>query len=328
MGVEIITNTEIESADDLKNSGHDAVLIAVGAHRGRSLNTEGMEQNRVYTAVEFLQKISLQEEIDIGEKIAVIGGGNVAFDCARTAVRLNGKTVELICLEPRYAMMADQEEISQGEEEGIRIHNSKAILGIEGIASGPTGVKHIEVKKFSFDQDGQLAIEPIEGSERVTEADTIIVAAGQYPQIVHTFGVELDKANRVVVKNGTLETSKIGVFAAGDAIYGTKSVVEAVASGRKAASAIDQYLGGNGDISEVLIERQIPNGKIGRKENFAKEERELAGILKGSERVNCFCKVDLGLDEKKAAKEAGRCLQCDLRVGISKVKFWGDYKYK
>jgi NADPH-dependent glutamate synthase beta subunit-like oxidoreductase/NAD-dependent dihydropyrimidine dehydrogenase PreA subunit len=328
IGVEIITNTAIKSAEELKNSGYDAVLIAVGAHMGRSLPVVGTGQKRVYTAVDFLRKISLQEEIDIGEKIAVIGGGNVAFDCARTVVRLHGKTVELICLEPRDAMLADQEETSQGAEEGIIIHNSQAILKIEEAQDGPTGVKHIDVKKFSFGQDGRLEIEPIEGSERVTTADTIIVAAGQSPKIARDFGVELDRANRIIVNNETLATSKTGIFAAGDAIYGTKSVVEAVASGRKAASSIDHYLGGNGDISEILIERQLPNGKMGKKENFAKEERQSPAILAEAARINCFCKVDLGLDEEQAAKEAGRCLQCDLRVGISKVKFWGDYTYK
>ncbi|MCM8711252.1 FAD-dependent oxidoreductase [Clostridium sp. SYSU_GA19001] len=328
VGVEIFTNTEIKSVEELTGQGFDAVLIAIGAHKGRKFFTEGICSLRVYTAVDFLRKVSLKERIDLGEKVAVIGGGNVAFDCARTAVRLGVKEVNVICLESRQAMLADQEEIYQGEEEGVLIQNSKSTLKIEGTSEHIQGVRHIDVKNFSFDVEGKLIIEAVDGSESITEADTVIFAAGQYPDIDENFGIELNRGNLITVKGETMETSKKGVFAAGDAVYGTKSVIEAIASGRKAAESIDLFLGGNGDISEVLYEREKVDGNIGKRIGFGDLKREETAITPVQERKNCFLKIDSGFDEIKAKCEAGRCLQCDLRTDISKVKFWGDYKFK
>lgn len=328
IGIEVVTNAEIESLDVLKEKGFDVVLVAIGAHMGRILSAECKDSKNVYSAVDFLRKVSLKEDISIGEKVVVIGGGNVAFDCARTAVRKGSKNVQIMCLESREAMLADKEEISQAEEEGVIIQNSKSTLKIEETSEGKIRLKHIDVKKFSFDKTGKLNIEPVEDSESITEVDTLIFASGQFPKIDQTFGVELGMGNRIVVNNETLATNKEGVFAAGDVIYGTKSVIEAVTSGRKAAASIDKYLGGNGDISEELIERENLDGKIGKIEGFANQNRSESEILNVKERSCGFCRVDLGLSEEKALEEAGRCLQCDLRIKISKVKLWGDYAYK
>ncbi len=327
MGADIVTGAEINSVDELKNKGYDSVLLAMGTHKGRKLSGEGIE-TRVYTAVDFLRKVSLKQHIDVGEKLAVIGGGNVAFDCARSAVRIGVKNVGVYCLEPRNAMLADQEEITQAEEEGITIYNDKSTLAVEGTKDGPTGIRHIDVKKFSFAPDGRLSIEPEEGSERVTEVDTVIFAAGQVPDIDSGFGVGLGLGNRINADAGSLSTDREGVFAAGDVIYGTKSVIEAVASGRKAAESIDRYLDGDGNINEILVERKKHNPNMGKKRGFADEEREEPAILETSERKGCFCGIDLGLTAGQGQKEGSRCLQCDLRADLTKVKFWADYKNK
>ncbi|NTV90377.1 MAG: FAD-dependent oxidoreductase, partial [Clostridiales bacterium] len=327
VGVELITDTEIKSVDELKAKGYDAVLLAIGATKGRKL-FGGDIGKRVYSAVEFLRMVALKQEVDIGENLAIIGGGNVSFDCARTAVRLGVKKVSVYCLEPRNGMLADVEEITEGEEEGVIINNDKSTLAIEGTKDGPTGIRTVDVKKFSFAADGRLTIEAEEGSERVTEVDTVIFAAGQAPDIDAGFGVALGMGNRITVDADTLATDRDGVYAAGDAIYGTKFVIEGIASGRKAAEAIDRYLGGNGDISQQLVDREPHNPNMGKKEGFACEEREEPSILEIAERKGCFCKVDLGLDEEQGKREGGRCLQCDLRVDLKKVKFWTDYKNK
>ena len=327
IGVEIVLNREIRSVDELKDKGFDAMLLAIGTHAGRILYGKDIEK-RIYSAVDFLLKVNLKKTIDIGEKVAVIGGGNVAFDCARTAVRMGAKSVSVICLEPRNAMLADDEEIAESEQEGIVIYNDKSTLAIEGTNDGPTGVRHIDVKKFSFDSDGRLNIEPEEGSERITEADTVIFAAGQAPEISGEFGVQLERGNRISADGNSLATSMEGVFAAGDAIYGTKSVIEAAASGRKAAESIDKYLGGDGKIDEVLVDRDRPNPNIGKKEGFANEKREEPTIMDTAERKDCFRQVNPGLTEEQSKTEAARCLQCDLRVDLKKVRFWADYKNK
>jgi len=328
LGVKIITNQEIKNINDLKHKGYDAILIAIGTHMGKKLNIEGNDCENVYSAVEFLKNINLKKDIDVGEKVVILGGGNVAFDCARTSRRLCAKKVEIICIEPRNAMLADNEEIKQAEEEGITILNSKTTLSLEGNNNNICGVKCIDVEKFSFDENGKLNLKTIEGTEAVIKTDTVVFATGQAPMIDESFGIGLTKRGFVDVNFDSLKTDSEGVYACGDTIYGTKSVIEAIASGRKAAESIDIYLGGDGDINETIIEIKKPDDNIGKRKGFAYEDREEPEIIDASNRLCGFCKVDLGFDKDKAQAEAKRCLQCDLRLNISKVKFWADYDYR
>ena len=166
-----------------------------------------------------------------------------------------------------------------------------------------------DIKGFKFTNEG-LKIDKVEGAITILETDTFILATGQQPDLDTTFGVELFRGSHI--KTGDkLQTSVQGVFAAGDAIYGTKSVVAAIASGKDAARAIDLYLGGDGDIEEVLYERAVPNPYIGKKERFASLKR-----------------VSHLLSECGACEEASRCLQCDLRLQIEPVKYWVDPHFK
>jgi hypothetical protein len=251
----------------------------------------------------------------------VLGGGNVAFDCARTALRLGAKDVHIACLENAESMLATPEECGWGNEEGITVHNSQTFAKIVGENGKVSGVECLDVKSFSFDKEGNLNVESIPGSEHVLPADTVIFSIGQLPElelIEETSEIKTTKKRTLEVNEETMATGQAGVFAAGDAVTGTTSVIEAIAAGRKAAASIDKYLGGKEDIEETLLEPEAPNPYLGREEGFADKERATVPCIAVKKRLESFDTVELGLGKEEATDEAGRCLRCDLRLTLNK----------
>jgi formate dehydrogenase beta subunit len=186
-------------------------------------------------------------------------------------------------------------------------------------------VEFLEVESFSFDEDKNLELEVRQNSEQVIEADTVIFAIGQRPEIPAGFGLDTVAGNLIEVDSYTFDTSREGVFAAGDAVTGTSSIVKAVASGRKGAIAVDRYLGGSGNIDEKLAPHLEPEPCLGAGEGFAAMSRCEVPCIRPSERLESFCRVVADMDEETADYESKRCLQCDLRLKITSVKFWGNY---
>lgn len=324
-GVQLVTSRNIENVDELFNEGFDAVLVAIGASVGKKLGFPGAENENVFSAVDILQAASLGQEISLGNRVTVLGGGNVAFDAARVCVRLGVEEVNLVCLEPQGGMLADEEEIIQGKEEGINIFNSKTTLELEAENGSLKGVRVIDVADFSFGPGGKLNLKTVEGSETLIPSDTVVFAVGQKTDLTEDFGVELTPFGYPKVEEGTFAASREGVFAAGDAITGTKFVITAIAGGRSAAAEMDKYLGGTGEIDEVLAPVEIPDGNIGILEGFAALQREDIDFIGVDERKAGFSKISCGYEECQARDEALRCLQCDLRQNISKTKLWTDY---
>jgi NADPH-dependent glutamate synthase beta subunit-like oxidoreductase len=324
-GIEIKTGVKIESPDLLFEQGFDAVLVAVGAHRGQKLSIPGTDNEGVIISTDFLRDVNTGNEVKVGKKVLVIGGGNVAFDCACVSRRLGASEVEMACLERGDEMLASPEEIEQGKQEGILIHNSHNFSKILGDNGKVTGVECQDVESFRFDESGTLCIDCIQDSEHVIEADTVIFAIGQRPEIPEEFNLNTGRGNTIDVNQETMSTSRQGVFAAGDAVSGTASVIEAIASGRKAASEIDKYLGGNGIIDETLADIIEPDPRVGRKGNFAYQERCATELVPVEQRLEGFEGMDKGYDECSAVEESSYCLQCDLRLRISRSKFWADY---
>ncbi len=324
-GVEIKTNTRIDSLDTLLNEGFQAVLITVGTHRGQKLPVPGADNSGVLIGVDFLMDVNTGRQVDIGDKILVLGGGNVAFDCARVARRLGAGQVNLACVESSEDMPATDDEIRQGEEEGINIYPARNIKQILSENGRITGVEFLEVASACFNEDNKLQIECIDNTEHVMEADTVIFAIGQQPDIPEDFKLETGPNNLITLDEFTYSTNREGVFAAGDAVIGTSSVIKAIASGRKAATVIDRYLGGNGIIDEKLIAVSEPEQCLGFEEGFAFVPRGDRKDVPVEERLKSFCKVAADIDEEIATHESKRCLQCDLRLKITSVKFWGSY---
>lgn len=313
-GVTILTNTPVESIEDLKAKGFDKILLAIGAGKGNRLPLEGANYHNVYENIDFLKRVSLGASELVGERVVVLGGGNVAFDCARSAIRLGAKEVVIACLESKEAMTASEDEISEGLKEGITLLNGRTFLTIEGLDNHCTGVTCQEVSSFTFDENGKLQLTVKPDSEHVIPADTIIFAAGQKPEIPIGWDIPLKRGNLIETENEIKIIGRSDLFAAGDVVYGTHSVIQAIAAGRKAASIIGQELNGDGDIEDKLTNDVIPDQHLGREEGFLEAKRE------GCEN-HCY-------NESSACAEAQRCLQCDLRTQITRPKLWIQYKIK
>ncbi|MBW2065122.1 MAG: FAD-dependent oxidoreductase [Deltaproteobacteria bacterium] len=318
-GVEIRTNSKVESLETLmtEEKGYDAVLVAVGTHWGQSLPIPGADLEGVLIGLKFLKDVNEGREVKVGKRVLVLGGGNVAIDCARVSLRLGAEEAHIACLESRETMPASEEEIRQGEEEGILLHPLRTFTRIVEDKGRVAGVECMEVEAFEFDEEGELEVETVEGSEQVIEADTVIFAVGQRPEIPDGFELETNERNLIEVDPYTYDTSEEGVFAAGDAVTGTGSVIGAIASGRKTAMAIDRYLGGEGDIEEELAPGEQYQAWLGPCEGFARlvRNREICG--EGG--------AHGALEDEDAVYEASRCLRCDMRLKMTPVKFWGDY---
>jgi NADPH-dependent glutamate synthase beta subunit-like oxidoreductase/ferredoxin len=325
IGVEILTNTRIESIDRLFEQGHDAVLVAIGAHKGMKLSIPGADKEGVLISIDFLRDVNTGKKVSLGKKVMVLGGGNVAFDCARIARRLGAEQVYIACLECRADMPAACDEIDQGEEEGISIHPSRTFTRILSENGKITGVEFLEVESFSFDEDKNVQIQVIENSHHVLEADTVIFAVGQRPEIPAGFGLDTAANSLIELDSYTFSTSREGVFAAGDAVIGTASVIKAIASGRRGAIAVDKFLEGTGNIDQKLAPVSEPEKCLGPGEDFSSMTRCEESCMLPEERLQSFCKVVQDMAEKTADYESKRCLQCDLRLKIAPVKFWGNY---
>jgi formate dehydrogenase beta subunit len=324
-GVEIRTNTRIESIDRLFEDGYDAVLVGIGAQKGEKLSIPGADSQSVFIGLDFLKSVNEGKEVEIGDRVVVLGGGNVAFDCARVARRIGADDVSIACLECREDIPASREEIDQGEEEGVSVYPSKTFTRILSDHGQTKGVEFLDVESFSFDEEMNLEIEVIEDSYQVIEADTVIFAVGQCPDIPDAFRLDKTERNLIELDSYTLETNREGVFAVGDAATGTSSVIQAIASGRKAAVVIDRFLEGDGRIDEKLAPVSEPQKSFGPAEDFANMARREETCVLPEQRLLSFCEVVNDMDDEAAEYESNRCLQCDSRLTIRPVKFWGNY---
>jgi len=316
VGIEVKVNTRVESFDELFEQKYSAIFVAVGAHQGIRMGIEGEDSPGVIECVDFLRRMALGEAVRVGNKVAVIGGGNAAIDSARTALRLGASEVTILYRRTQAEMPASPEEINEAIHEGIKI---LFLVAPNKITSRNAKIE-LECMRMELgepDASGRRRPVPLPGSEFTTEFDTVIAAIGQSPQVPPGFGVELAKGNVVQVDPETSATSRQGVFAGGDAVTGPSSVIEAIAQGRKAASSIDKYLGGTGIIDEQLIPYEEPMVWLRGDERFVSRRRAHPPCLPMEERARSFSEVELGLDEKVAANEARRCLRCDLVLHLS-----------
>ena len=319
IGVDIKTNSRVDSLDGLFGQGYDAVLVAVGTHEGQKPPIPGADLDGVLVSMGFLRDVNLGKEVKVGKRVLVLGGGDVAFDCARVARRLGAAEVHMACLESKDKMPASPEEIEQGQKEGVVIHPSRTFTRIVGEKGNVAGVESLEVESFEFDEEGQAQIRVRKGSEKMLQADTVIFAIGQRPEIPARFGLTTGRKKILEVDPDTLNVGREGAFAAGDVLVGTSSVIGAIASGRKAASSIDLYLGGLGIIDEVLAPpEQVPEVSPARKspeQAGGDPERPRMPLLPVEQALAGFENVELGLTEEQALLETSRCLKCD-QVGF------------
>ncbi len=314
-GVEIKVNQRIESLDDLLAQGFNAVFVGIGDHKGSKMGAEGEDLPGVLDGVDFLRKVALGEEFKIGQKVAIIGGGNSAIDCARVAIRVGSKDVTIVYRRTRAEMPAAAEEVEAAIHEGIQI----VFLAAPNKVTQKDGRLALECVKMRLgepDASGRRSPVRIPGSEYVTEYDNVIAGIGQVSDIPAKFDLAVNRGN-IKASPSTLETSKKGVFAGGDIVTGPASVIGAIAQGRLAASSIDKYLGGKGVIDEVLVEPLELEPVFGQDLTFADKRQPQMPELENDKRQGNFNEVEFGYTEPQAVDEGKRCYKCDYRLKLS-----------
>ena len=345
LGVELRLNSAIGkdfNLGDLKRQGFAAVFLAIGSHKSRDLRIEGVDSDGVLRAVDFLLNVNLGYRVELGRRVVVIGGGNVAIDVARTAarqekadfghvtevtealdvarsaVRFGAKEVHMVCLEDWSEMPATREEIHDALEERVQIHTRRGphrILSRDGKVTGLETIRCTAV----FDEAGRFNPRFAEGTEEVVEADTVIMAIGQTSDLTWVRpedGIELTPRNTVKVDPKTLATSAAGIFAGGDVSFGPRNAIDAIANGKLAAQSIDAYLSGKAGRSvEVAFgDREVrivvaDTKAFRRPWGYERQKRVPVPALPIDRRIG-VAQIELGYTEDEARCEASRCLHC------------------
>ena len=311
---------------DLFQRGYKSVFLGLGAHKGKRLGVPGEEEalKGYITGVKFLlyinhYYINVGLEMDLGESMVVVGGGNVAMDCVRSALRLGVKDVHVVYRRAREDMPADREEIEAAEKEGVHFHfltDPRRIITEDGHVKG---VKLIRMQQGDPGADGRRKVTPIEGSDFILWTDFVVPAIGQ--EVDHGFlapgdGVELDRWGMIKANADTLETDRKGVFAGGDCVTGPATLIEAMAQGERAARSIDDYLTYGrvrfhaGDrMSRLLKSMRAMAGEdveVPVKHKYRIQVQELDPEV----RKQIFAEVEKPITVEEAYQEAERCMRC------------------
>ena len=320
LGVDIRLNAPVNDVESLQKDGYQAVFIATGAHKGDKMGIPGEDLDGVFDAIDFLREANLGRQVKIGEKVAVVGGGNSAIDAARVALRNGAKEVHILYRREQRDMPAIAEEIEAAEEEGIHIHCLTAPVKVLGKGGKVEGVECIRMELKEFDKSGRKTPSQINGSEYTMNVNTIIKATGQRPDtsFLKGDGIGTTKGGTIVADPRTLATGRKGVFAGGDALTGAATVIEAIAAGQRAASSIKRYLQGK-ELSP-LVERNgyepIEVPYVMPTEGELKEKSRIKIVeISTADKKTSFKEVILPYSTKEAREEASRCLRCDLEVG-------------
>ena len=315
LGVEIKTGVQVGkdiTLEELKKN-YDAIFVAVGAHGGMKLGVEGEDIPGVTEGIGFLRATSLGEKVSVGMKVAVIGGGNTAIDCARTAKRLGAKEVTIVYRRSRAEMPASEEEVTAAEKEEIKIEFLTTPSRFSAENKNLAKMECVRMKLGEPDASGRPRPIPIKGSEFTIPVDTVIAALGQTPEtdFVKKLGVSLSKRGTIEIDARTGVTNVEGVFAGGDVVTGPAFVIDAIAAGKKVARSINQYLNGQplegeGPVKEPekFSQEEIED----RKRRFPSRNKMEMREEPVKARVQDFSEVALGYSLEEATEESSRCL--------------------
>jgi NADH-quinone oxidoreductase subunit F len=322
-GIEVALEKELGvdfSVDSLFADGFKSVVLALGAHRCRTLGIEGEGKEGVYPGVDFLRDVALGNAPDLtGKRIGVVGGGDVAIDTVRTAWRLGASQVNLIYRRQRAQMPAHPEEIEAAMEEGIQFHLLTNPVRIVGNGS-VSGVECLRYELGEFDRSGRRRPMPIDGSEFVLDIDVLIPAIGQEPDLrcldpdmdaCTACGMEIERTSTMVV-NRALSTTREGVFAIGDLVVGPATVIQAVAHGNEVARSVDNYIRTGSTEKQAIMPGYEAIEQIYDLDDYTDAVRPELVTIPIDERKGNFGEVELTMPETPVRKECKRCLRCDL----------------
>lgn len=322
LGVEFRFNTRFGldvTLDSLRAEGGEAFFFAIGAHNSLKMNIPGETTfQAVIPAIDFLRAVALGDRTVPGHHAVVVGGGNVAIDAARTCLRLGCRSVTIAYRRTRNEMPADVEEVEQALEEGVRFSFLTVPVEVMGASGQLAGVKCLKATLVKRQESDRMSPVPIEGSEFVMEADVVIVAIGQEVDrsslVAECADMQWTRRGTVAVNKVSMETGIPGVFAAGDAVTGPATVVEAIGGGKRAAESIDRYLMAipQPKMPPVPIRRdRLPCMELPASTKMALKRPEMP-LLSVDRRRTTFQQAELGYTENMVREEARRCLRCDI----------------
>ena len=323
-GVQIRYNTPINvnfTAEDLKKDGFSIVFIAAGAQRSQRIGIPGELEDieGFYYGLRFLRDIKVGRQIRVGHKVAIIGGGNVALDAARTALRLGADEVNIFYRRSRDEMLVTEVEYDEAIAEGIGINFLVSPTRIVNDNWKVTGLQCTRMDLGELDASGRRRPVPIPGSAFLIKADTVIAAVGQAPDLSFLppdSSLERTRWETLAVDSNTLSTNIPGVFAGGDFVTGPGMIIDAIAAGRRGAIAIDKYVKGDTSSVEMYDLKTEVTTEISSKEeeeeSWEAQPRLEIPKLPAEERKNNFDEIELAFSSEKSIQEASRCLRCDL----------------
>lgn len=344
LGVDLRLNQRLGrdfTLSDLAERGYKAVFLAIGAHKGRDVRVPGSELDGVANGIDFLLNVNMGYRLELGRRVVVVGGGNVAVDVARTALRtgvpeeainpelnivtaldvarsalrFGGKDVHIISLESLGEMPADREEVEEARREGVTFHPSRGLKRILGNGGRVSGIETLECSSV-FDAEGRFNPTLEEDTESALAADTVILAVGQTSDLSFLQpedGIEVTRAGTIRVDRDTLATSAPGIFAGGDVAFGPRIAIDAIADGRRAAASVHAYLRGisreevRTDMETEVVLRPRPG--FTRVLDFEGIPRQRPPVLPIQRRVG-ITEIERCFSEDTARREGSRCLQC------------------
>jgi len=319
LGVEIKCNTKVGRDIKLRDvqREYQAIFVATGAWECSKLNIPGEDNGGVVSGIDFLKSANMGEHLDIGDRVAIIGGGNVAIDAARVARRLGG-TAAVIYHRSRSEMPTTGDEIEAALEEGVGFVFLATPVELIAGNGRVSKMKCIRMTLEMADASGRKRLVPLEGSEFTNDFDTVIMAVGQKPdlQFIDDAGLDTSPLGTLIVDEYTLTTNIEGVFAGGDVVTGPASVVKAIAAGKRAAKSIDNCLKGipmSVEQTNRLITETQPTEEEMRalREQVQTRERVPGRELPPEERLRGFSEAELGYSPLEGQQEAKRCLNCN-----------------
>ncbi len=324
MGVKTYFNTRVESMKELLDKGYDAVFVGTGAPTGRNLKLPGhekQEHNTVFIGVEWLAQVAFGHITEAPSEVIVIGGGNTAMDCCRTALRLGADKVKVVLRTPVSAMVASPWEIEDTQAEGIPIlenHNPLEYVIEDGHL---TGMK-FDLIEYSVTDDGKEVFTPV-GRQETVPCSMVLLAIGQanaFPWIERDIGIEFNEIGLAKVDDITFQSTHPKIFFGGDAAFGPKNIITAVAQGHEAALSINLFLKG-GDLHERpepgtnLVSQKMGIHDWSYASMVTEERRHIVPHIDLEQAIHSHkAEVELGFDAKTAFEEAQRCLNCDVET--------------
>ena len=314
LGVEFEVNRKITSLADLKNSGFDSVFISVGTHETTSMKIPGSDLNGIVSCLDFLRESKIGKKIDLkGKKVMVIGGGNTAMDASRTAIRLGAASVKIIYRRSREEMPAWKVELQEAIEEGVQIEELRNPVKFMGGNGNVKSAELVRMKLGEPDESGRKSAVEIKGSQYHEDVDFVIEAIGLQPTTsVFKNEVVLAKNGRILVNSKTLQTSIPSIFAGGDAVTGSSTIIEACGQGKKAASYIDKFLKDENpeefEFGDKLpaIEKKL----VLSRENILHLPGMDANLRSVQERIHDFKDIEITFTEEQVKQSTERCLDC------------------